>query len=344
MADGQAIPVAPIAHPAASTVQLARLGLYVGLAILVLAPFIGLYPVFIMTALCYAIFACAFNLLLGYTGLLSFGHAAYFATAAYMCGWLVRSAGLPPELGVAAGVGASALLGLVVGFIAIRRQGIYFAMTTLALAEMAYFVFLQWRSVTGGEDGLQGVPRGKLLGTIPLAGTPHDKLLGVIPIPDDVVMYFVVLAVFVAVFLFIRRIVHSPYGQVLKAIRENEPRAVSLGYDVDRYKLLAFVLSAAIAGLGGAMKSIVLGFASLSDAHWSVSGEVVLMTLLGGMGTFAGPVIGAFTIIGLQNLLSDRVGEWVTVIIGAIFVICVIAFRRGFVGELLAWLQRRKRH
>ena len=344
MADGQAIPVAPIAHPAASTVQLARLGLFVGLAILVLAPFIGLYPVFIMTALCYAIFACAFNLLLGYTGLLSFGHAAYFATAAYMCGWLVRSAGLPPELGVAAGVGASALLGLVVGFIAIRRQGIYFAMTTLALAEMAYFVFLQWRSVTGGEDGLQGIPRGKLLGTIPLAGAPHDKLLGVIPIPDDVVMYFVVLAVFVAVFLFIRRIVHSPYGQVLKAIRENEPRAVSLGYDVDKYKLLAFVLSAAIAGLGGAMKSIVLGFASLSDAHWSVSGEVVLMTLLGGMGTFAGPVIGAFTIIGLQNLLSDRVGEWVTVIIGAIFVVCVIAFRRGFVGELLAWLQRRKRH
>jgi branched-chain amino acid transport system permease protein len=344
MADGQAIPVAPIAHPAASTVQLARLGLFVGLAILVLAPFIGLYPVFIMTALCYAIFACAFNLLLGYTGLLSFGHAAYFATAAYMCGWLVRSAGLPPELGVAAGVGASALLGLVVGFIAIRRQGIYFAMTTLALAEMAYFVFLQWRSVTGGEDGLQGVPRGKLLGTIPLAGTPHDRLLGVITIPDDVVMYFVVLAVFVAVFLFIRRIVHSPYGQVLKAIRENEPRAVSLGYDVDKYKLLAFVLSTAIAGLAGALKSIVLGFASLSDAHWSVSGEVVLMTLLGGMGTFAGPVIGAFTIIGLQNLLSDRVGEWVTVIIGAIFVVCVIAFRRGFVGELLAWLQRRKRH
>ena len=344
MADGQAIPVAPIAHPAASTAQLARLGLYAGLAILVLAPFIGLYPVFIMTALCYAIFACAFNLLLGYTGLLSFGHAAYFATAAYMCGWLVRSAGLPPELGVLAGLGASALLGLVVGFIAIRRQGNYFAITTLALAEMAYFVFLQWRSVTGGEDGLQGIPRGKLLGTIPLAGAPHDKLLGVIPIPDDVVMYFVVLAVFVAVFLFIRRIVHSPYGQVLKAIRENEPRAVSLGYDVDKYKLLAFVLSAAIAGLGGAMKSIVLGFASLSDAHWSVSGEVVLMTLLGGMGTFAGPVIGAFTIIGLQNLLSDRVGEWVTVIIGAIFVVCVIAFRRGFVGELLAWLQRRKRH
>jgi branched-chain amino acid transport system permease protein len=343
MADGQAVAAGPIAHPAASTAQLARLGLYAGLAVLVAAPFIGLYPVFIMTALCYAIFACAFNLLLGYTGLLSFGHAAYFATAAYMTGWLVRSAGLPPELGVVAGVGASALLGLVVGAIAIRRQGIYFAMTTLALAEMAYFVFLQWRSVTGGEDGLQGVPRGKLLGVLPLAGVAHEKLFGVLPIPDDVVMYFVVLVVFVGVFLFIRRIVHSPYGQVLKAIRENEPRAVSLGYDVDRYKLLAFVLSTALAGLAGALKSLVLGFASLSDAHWSVSGEVVLMTLLGGMGTFAGPVLGAFTIVGLQNLLADRVGEWVTVIIGAIFVVCVIAFRRGFVGELLAWLQRRKR-
>jgi branched-chain amino acid transport system permease protein len=343
MADGQAVVVAPIAHPAASIAQLARLGLYAGLAVLVAAPFIGLYPVFIMTALCYAIFACAFNLLLGYTGLLSFGHAAYFATAAYMTGWLVRSAGLPPELGILAGVGASALLGLVVGAIAIRRQGIYFAMTTLALAEMTYFVFLQWRSVTGGEDGLQGVPRGKLLGVLPLAGVAHEKLFGVVPIPDDVVMYFVVLAVFIGVFLFIRRIVHSPYGQVLKAIRENEPRAVSLGYDVDRYKLLAFVLSTALAGLAGALKALVLGFASLSDAHWSVSGEVVLMTLLGGMGTFAGPVLGAFTIIGLQNLLADRVGEWVTVIIGAIFVVCVIAFRRGFVGELLAWLQRRKR-
>ena len=327
----------------AHTSKLARLGLVAGLLLLVAAPFVGLYPVFVMTALCYAIFACAFNLLLGYTGLLSFGHAAYFSAAAYATGWLVRSGGLSPELGVLAGVAIAAAVGLVVGLIAIRRQGIYFAMTTLALAEMTYFVFLQWRSITGGEDGLQGVPRGKLLGVLPLAGAPHDKLFGVLAVPDDVVMYFVVLAVFVAVFLFIRRIVHSPYGQVLKAIRENEPRAVSLGYDVDRYKLLAFVLSTAIAGLAGAMKSIVLGFASLSDAHWSVSGEVVLMTLLGGMGTFAGPVIGAFTIIGLQNLLSDRVGEWVTVIIGAIFVVCVIAFRRGFVGELLAWLQRRKR-
>ncbi|HEY4956728.1 MAG TPA: branched-chain amino acid ABC transporter permease [Caldimonas sp.] len=320
--------------------RLARAGLLAGLALLIAAPFLGLYPVFVMTALCYAIFACAFNLLLGYTGLLSFGHAAFFASAAYGTGWLVRTAGWPPELGVLAGVVIAGLVGLVVGIIAIRRQGIYFAMTTLALAQMIYFVFLQ-APFTGGEDGLQGVPRGKLLGFLPLTSADHSKLFGVIEVPDDIVMYFVVLAVFVAVFLFIRRIVHSPYGQVLKAIRENEPRAVSLGYDVDRYKLLAFVLSTAIAGLAGALKTLVLGFATLSDAHWSVSGEVILMTLLGGMGTFAGPVLGAFTIIGLQNLLADRVGEWVTVIIGAIFVVCVVAFRRGFVGEVLALLRRR---
>jgi branched-chain amino acid transport system permease protein len=297
------------------------------LALLIAAPFIGLYPVFMMKALCYAIFACAFNLLLGYTGLLSFGHAAYLGLAAYATGWLVRTAGWSPELGVLAGTLLAGLLGLAVGLIAIRRQGIYFAMITLAMAQMIYFVFLQ-APFTGGEDGLQGVPRGVLFGFIPLA--------------SDLTLYFVVLAVFVAVFLFIIRIVHSPYGQVLKAIRENEPRAVSLGYDVDRYKLLAFVLSTAIAGLAGSMKTLVLGFATLSDAHWSLSGEVVLMTLLGGMGTFAGPVIGAFTIIGLQNFLADRVGSWVTVIIGAIFVFCVVAFRRGFVGELLAWQQRRK--
>ena len=304
-----------------------RIAWGVGLVILLAAPFIGLYPVFMMKALCYAIFACAFNLLLGYTGLLSFGHAAYLGAAAYTTGWLVRSAGLTPELGVLAGVGVAALSGLVVGLIAIRRQGIYFAMVTLALAQMIYFVFLQ-APFTGGEDGLQGVPRGKLFGLISLA--------------DDKVLYYVVLAVFVAVFLFIIRIVHSPYGQVLKAIRENEPRAISLGYDVDRYKLLAFVLSTALAGLAGSMKTLVLGFATLSDAHWSLSGEVVLMTLLGGMGTFAGPVLGAFTIIGLQNFLADQVGAWINVIIGVIFVVCVVAFRKGFVGELLAWQQRRK--
>ncbi|HEY9239118.1 MAG TPA: branched-chain amino acid ABC transporter permease [Burkholderiaceae bacterium] len=304
-----------------------RIAWGVGLAILVAAPFIGLYPVFMMKALCFAIFACAFNLLLGYTGLLSFGHAAYLGAAAYATGWLVRSAGWSPELGVLAGTAIAAACGLVVGLIAIRRQGIYFAMVTLAMAQMIYFVFLQ-APFTGGEDGLQGVPRGSLFGLVSLA--------------DDRVLYYLVLAVFVAVFLFIIRIVHSPYGQVLKAIRENEPRAVSLGYDVDRYKLLAFVLSTAIAGLAGSLKTLVLGFATLTDAHWSLSGEVVLMTLLGGMGTFAGPVIGAFTIIGLQNFLADQVGAWINVIIGVIFVVCVVAFRKGFVGELLAWQQRRK--
>ncbi|MBK1612148.1 branched-chain amino acid ABC transporter permease [Rubrivivax gelatinosus] len=307
--------------------RMAHFGWGLGLVLLLAAPWLGIYPIFIMKALCFAIFACAFNLLLGYTGLLSFGHAAYFAAAAYSTGWLVRSAGWSPELGIVAGTLIAAAVGLLVGLIAIRRQGIYFAMVTLALAQMVYFVFLQ-APFTGGEDGLQGVPRGQLFGVLPLA--------------DDRVMYYVVLAVFVAVFAAIIRIVHSPYGQVLKAIRENEPRAISLGYDVDRYKLLAFVLSTAIAGLAGSLKTLVLGFATLSDAHWSLSGEVVLMTLLGGMGTFAGPVIGAFTIIGLQNFLADRVGSWVTVIIGGIFVACVVAFRRGFVGEALAWMQRRK--
>ncbi len=297
------------------------------LAFLLVAPFIGVYPVFLMKALCFAIFACAFNLLLGYTGLLSFGHAAFMGSAAYATGWLVRSAGWSPELGVLAGTGIAGAIGLVVGLIAIRRQGIYFAMITLAMSQMIYFICLQV-PFTGGEDGLQGVPRG--------------VLFGVLALDNDLVMYFVVLAVFVAVFLGIVRIVHSPYGQVLKAIRENEPRAISLGYDVDRYKLLAFVLSTALAGLAGSMKTLVLGFATLSDVHWSLSGEVVLMTLLGGMGTFAGPVVGAVTIIGLQNFLADRVGSWVTVIIGVIFVVCVIAFRRGIVGELLAWLQRRR--
>ncbi len=315
--------------PSAVTLERrSRLLWLVVLAVLVAAPFIGLYPVFMMKALCFAIFACAFNLLLGFTGLLSFGHAAFMGSAAYATGWLVRSAGWSPELGVVAGTVIAALIGLLVGLIAIRRQGIYFAMITLAMAQMVYFVCLQ-APFTGGEDGLQGVPRGHLLGFIPLA--------------NDVAMYFVVLAVFVAVYLGVIRIVHSPYGQVLKAIRENEPRAVSLGYDVDKYKLLAFVLSTAIAGLAGALKTLVLGFATLSDVHWSLSGEVVLMTLLGGMGTFAGPVLGSFTIIGLQNFLADRVGSWVTVIIGVIFVVCVVAFRRGFVGELLAWQQRRRK-
>ena len=308
-------------------VRRAKLAWGAGLLVLLAAPFIGLYPVFMMKALCFAIFACGFNLLLGFTGLLSFGHAAYLGAAAYATGWLVRSAGFSPELGVLAGMLGAGALGAVVGAIAIRRQGIYFAMITLAMAQMVYFVWLQ-APFTGGEDGLQGVPRGNLFGLIPLQ--------------SDVVLYYVVLAVFVAVFLAVIRIVHSPYGQVLKAIRENEPRAISLGYDVDRYKLLAFVLSTMLAGLAGSLKTLVLGFATLTDAHWSLSGEVVLMTLLGGMGTFAGPVLGAFTIIGLQDFLADRVGSWVTVIIGVIFVLCVVGFRRGFVGELVEWQRRRQ--
>ena len=226
-----------------------------------------------------------------------------------------------------AGTVTGGLLGWLFGVLAIRRQGIYFAMITLALAQMMFFVALQAK-FTGGEDGLQGVPRGKLFGVIDLS--------------NDLTMYYVTLVIVVAAFLLIVRTIHSPFGQVLKGIKENEPRAVSLGYDVDRYKLLAFVLSTMLAGLAGSLKTLVLGFATLSDAHWSLSGEVVLMALLGGMGTFAGPVVGAFTIIGLQNFLADRVGSWVTVIIGAIFVVCVVAFRRGFVGELLAWQQRRR--
>lgn len=301
---------------------------YLALLVLALvAPLIGLYPVFVMKLLCFALFACAFNLLLGFTGLLSFGHAAFFGFAAYVTGHTVKVMGWTPELGLLAGVVVAALLGLLFGLVAIRRQGIYFAMITLALSQMVFFLCLQ-APFTGGEDGLQGVLRGKLFGVIPLI--------------DDTVMYYVVLAVFVACFLGIMRIVNSPFGQVLKMIRENEPRAVSLGYEVDRYKLLAFVLSASLAGLAGSLKTLVMKFATLTDVHWSMSGEVILMSLLGGVGTFFGPVLGAGIVISLQNMLADKVGEWVTVIIGAIFVLCVLAFRKGVVGELLAWRDRRK--
>jgi branched-chain amino acid transport system permease protein len=297
------------------------------LALAISAPFMGLYPVFGMKLLCFALFACAFNLLLGFTGLLSFGHAAFFGGAAYVTGWFVKAQGWTPELGVLAGVATGALLGLIVGLIAIRRQGIYFAMITLALAQIVFFIALQ-APFTGGEDGLQGVPRGALFGVFSLA--------------DDLTLYYVVLAVFAACFLAILRIVTSPYGQVLKMIRENEPRAISLGYEVDRYKLMAFVLSASLAGLAGGMKTVVMGFASLSDVHWSMSGEVILMSLLGGVGTFFGPVLGATIVIGLQNMLADKVGAWVTVIIGVIFVICVLSFRKGMVGEWLAWRERQR--
>ena len=292
-----------------------------------IAPHVGIYPVFLMKALCFALFACAFNLLIGFGGLLSFGHAMFLGTAGYVSAHAAKVWGAPPELAILAGTAASALLGLVSGALAIRRQGIYFAMITLALAQMIFFFCLQ-APFTHGEDGIQAVPRGKMFGFIDLSNT--------------LVMYYVVLAVFLGGFLLIFRVIHSPFGNVLKAIRENEPRAISLCYDAERYKLLAFVLSATLAGLAGATKAIVFQLASLTDVHWTMSGEVVLMTLLGGMGTVFGPVVGAFTIIGLENYLAGF-GQWVTVITGAIFVVCVLAFRRGIVGELGAWWARRSR-
>jgi branched-chain amino acid transport system permease protein len=305
----------------------AQIAVYVVLAALALiAPFLGLYPVFLMKLLCFAMFACAFNLLLGYTKMLSFGHAAYFGASAYVTGWLTTVHGWGTVEAILGGAAVSMLLGVVIGAIAVRRQGIYFAMITLALAQVVYFICLQ-AQFTGGENGLQSIPRGNLLGLIGLS--------------DDRIMYYFVLAVFVGVFIFIRRIVHSPFGQVLKAIRANEPRAISLGYKVDRYKLTAFVLSASLAGLAGSLKALVLGFATLSDVSQTTSGEVILMTLLGGSGTFLGPVIGANVVVTLQEYLSDIVGAWVSVIIGAIFVVCVMIFRRGFVGEIERRFARR---
>ena len=281
------------------------------------APFL-VYPVFAMKILCLALFACAFNLLLGYTGLLSFGHAAFLGTAGYVTGHTVKALGFQPELGILAGTAAAAALGYVIGSLAIRRSGIYFAMITLALAQMVYFMSLQI-PFTGGEDGLQVVPRGKLFGMIDLM--------------QPLYMYYFVFSIFLPAFWVIYRTIHSPFGQVLKAIRENEPRAISLGYDVEKYKLTAFVLSAALSGLAGATKTLVFQLASLTDVHWHTSGEVVLMTLLGGMGTVFGPVIGAIVVVGLQNY-GANIGEWVIVITGTIFVICVLAFRRGIVGEI----------
>ncbi|HEX5531880.1 MAG TPA: branched-chain amino acid ABC transporter permease [Methylomirabilota bacterium] len=292
-------------------------------AVFVVAPFV-VYPVFLMKALCFALFACAFNLLIGYGGLLSFGHAAYLGSAGYIAAHAAKVWGWPPELAILAGTLGAGGLGLVIGALAIRRQGIYFAMITLALAQMLYFLCLQ-APFTGGEDGIQAVPRGMLLGVIDLGNT--------------LAMYFTVLAIFLAGFLLVYRTIHSPFGQVLKAIRENEPRALSLGYGADQYKLIAFVLSAALSGLAGGTKAIVFQLASLTDVHWSMSGEVVLMTLLGGLGTVFGPVVGAVIVIGLETYLA-QLGAWVTVVQGAIFVVCVLAFRRGVVGELARFLRR----
>ncbi|APR34143.1 branched-chain amino acid ABC transporter permease [Paraburkholderia sp. SOS3] len=314
-----------------------RKALYVLLLIgLIVAPFAGMYPVFVMKVLCFALFAAAFNLLIGYTGLLSFGHAMFLSSAGYITGYAIQSLGTTPEIGVLAGTAAATLLGLIVGLFAIRRQGIYFAMITLALAQMIYFVFLQ-APFTHGEDGMQGVPRGRLFGLLDLS--------------SDLTLYFVVLLVMVLAFMLIVRIVHSPFGQVLVAIKENEPRAISLGYDTNRFKLLAFVLSAGLAGLAGSMKVLVLGFETLSDAYWTMSGLVVLMTLVGGMGTLFGPLLGAALIVSLEERLGDignviasatgldwfrSLGESVTIVTGLIFIACVLAFRRGIVGEIVA--------
>jgi branched-chain amino acid transport system permease protein len=313
---------------------------YAGILIAALIAPAVLYPVLLMKILCFALFACAFNLLIGFTGLLSFGHAAFFGGASYFAGHALKVWGLPTEIGILIGTVCAAGLGLIIGGLAIRRQGIYFTMITLALAQMLFFVFLQ-APFTGGEDGLQSIPRGSLLGLLELK--------------NDIVMYYVVLAIVIAAFLFIVRIIHSPFGQVLKAIRENESRAISLGYDVERYKLLAFVLSAALAGLAGSTKAVVLGFGTLTDVHWSMSGLVVLMTLVGGLGTLVGPVVGAIVIIALENKLGDfgtwlasitniewfnTIGESVTMVTGLIFVICVLAFRRGIIGELAARVGR----
>ena len=299
-----------------------------------LAPMV-VYPVFMMKLLCFALFACAFNLLIGYTGLLSFGHAAFLGGAGYTAGYVLRDLGWSPEWGVLCGTLFAALMAWLMGSLAIRRQGIYFTMITLALSQMLYFFFLQ-APFTGGEDGLQGIPRGALFGLIDLK--------------NDLTLYYLVLAIFVFGFWVIHRTIHSPFGQVLNAIKENEPRAISLGYDVNRYKLLAFILSGALAGLAGATKVLVLGFETLTDVHWSMSGLVVLMTLVGGLGTVTGPILGAFFITLLENKMGEigvllqsitgiewfaNLGESVTIVTGLIFVICVLMFRRGIVGELL---------
>ena len=303
-----------------------KIALVVMLAIFAAAPLV-VYPVFMMKVMCFALFACAFNLLIGFGGLLSFGHAMFLGTAGYITAHAAKEWGFPPELAILLGTGAAFLLGVITGLLAIRRQGIYFAMITLALAQMIYFFYLQ-APFTHGEDGIQSVPRGKLFGFIDLG--------------NIMTMYYTVLVIFFAGFLLIWRTIHSPFGQVLKAIRENEQRAISLGYDTTHYKFQAYVLSATLAGLAGATKAIVFQLASLTDVHWTMSGEVVLMTLLGGLGTNFGPVVGALIIITMENYLA-QLGAWVTIKQGIIFVICVLAFRRGIVGELEAFLRRRKK-
>ena len=300
-----------------------RIGFVVLLAFFVLGP-LAMYPVFLMKVMCFALFACAFNLLLGFVGLLSFGHAMFLGTAGYVCAYTAKAWGLTPELAILAGTAAAGMLGIVTGLLAIRRQGIYFAMITLALAQMVYFFYLQ-APFTGGEDGIQAVPRGRLFGLVELSNVWA--------------MYAIVLVIFLGGFLVIYRTVHSPFGQVLKAIRENEARATSLGYDVDRYKLAAYVISATLSGLAGATNALVFQLAALNNVHWGMSGEVVLMTLVGGLGTIFGPVAGALVVLAMENYLAT-LGFWVTIVQGAIFVICVLAFRRGIIGELARLIRK----
>jgi branched-chain amino acid transport system permease protein len=311
--------------PAAKRAEIGsqRLAFVLMLAFFVLGP-LALYPVFLMKVMCLALFACAFNLLIGFVGLLSFGHAMFLGLAGYVCAYTAKVWGLTPELAILAGTATSCLLGAVTGLLAIRRQGIYFAMITLALAQMIYFFCLQ-APFTGGEDGIQAVPRGRLFGLIDLSSAWS--------------MYATVLVIFLAGFLLIYRTIHSPFGQVLKAIRENEARATSLGYDTDRYKLAAFVISATLSGLAGATNAIVFQLAALNNVHWGMSGEVVLMTLVGGLGTIFGPVIGALVVLAMENYLAT-LGFWVTIAQGAIFVLCVLAFRRGIIGELARLIRK----
>ena len=308
----------PVTAPAAPTSSRSVVAAFVVMVVLLLIAPVFIYPLFLMKALCFALFACAFNLLLGYVGLLSFGHALYFGWASYVSAYAAKAWGFNPEFAILAGALTATVLGLIAGSLAIRRQGIYFAMITLALAQMMYFFAVQ-APFTGGEDGIQAVPRGYLFGFINLN--------------DPVNMYGLVLAIFLAGFLMIYRIIHSPFGEVLKAIRENETRAISLGYKTERYKLVAFVLSAGFAGLAGGTKAIVFQLASLTDVDWPMSGEVVLMALVGGLGTVFGPVVGAVVVVAMQNYLAQA-GQWVLVIQGVIFVACVLLFRRGIVGEL----------
>jgi branched-chain amino acid transport system permease protein len=315
---------APVTPATVETSRSELIGFVILTAFVFVAP-LFIYPALMMKILCFALFACAFNLLIGYVGLLSFGHALYFGWASYVSAYVAKSWGLTPELAIIAGTLTGAGLGLVAGAIAIRRQGIYFAMITLALAQMMYFFAVQ-APFTGGEDGIQSVPRGRLFGLIDLN--------------NPTAMYAMVAVIFLGGFLLIYRIINSPFGEVLKAIRENEARAISLGYKTDRYKLLAFVLSAALSGTAGATKALVVQLASLTDVHWSMSGEVVLMTLVGGLGTIFGPIVGAFVIIYMQNALAEF-GQWVTIIQGCIFVVCVLLFRRGIVGELAGLLRIR---